>query len=454
MTFRQAVPGLLLIAGVVVSLLGQPALAAPIPIGAVASIAEMQGLNGVAAPVVQVLSYYPGLNRGGGLFVWNATSGDAPDGCTAFAPQKQAGQKGRWVRQLSGALDATMCGAYWDNVHDDAAALTRAFAAAAALRVNLNLPGGTAKVCSSVKAAHAVTVRGQGMSTNGASDPAPTLVNGTCIKSGWVFDITAPAGAGAMEAPKYYDMGIQAGSNSNPGGCIRWNDVAGGFVDGPGSQLYMMHPHAERIYCDMPAGDKVGFECSKCFNGDFSQNSTTGGKHGISLEGSDVMCIGCAGPNRFAYATDSLVRMVSHGTFGNMDRVVGNEILYPTDTHQRYDSFIYDATRSSTIEANHIEGIIPGVQSAIHVVGGFSHAIENNDIDVLTKIGTLGPAAAPHWLVAEGPFVNFSAFNNGCAGCILGPALFKNHSVDFNAGGVRQVITHGGNAVNGDAGFP
>jgi hypothetical protein len=216
----------------------------------------------------------------------------------------------------------------------------------------------------------------------------------------------------------------------------------------------MMHPHAERIYCDMPAGAKIGFECSKCFNGDISQNSTNGGKHGISLEGSDVMCIGCAGPNRFAYATDSLVRMVSHGTFGNLDRVVGNEILYPTDTHQRYDSFIYDATRSSTIEANHIEGIIPGVQSAIHVVGGFSHAIENNDIDVLAEIGAAGVKAAPHWLVTEGPFVNFRAFNNGCAGCILGPALFRNQSADFNAGGVRQIITHGGNAVNGDAGFP
>jgi hypothetical protein len=415
----------------------------------------MQGLKGAANPVVQVLSYYTGLNKGGGLFVWNAASGDAPDGCTIFPEQKTAaGQKGRWIRQLSGALDATMCGAYWDDSHDDAAALSRAFAVASNLRVTLSLPGGTGKVCSPVKAVRAVTVRGQGMSTNGDSGPAPTIVNGTCIKSGWVFSIVAPAGAGAMEAPKYYDMEIQAGSNSNPGGCIRWNDAAGGFVDGPGSQLYMMHPHAQRIWCDMPAGDKIGFECSKCFNGDFSQNSTTGGKHGISLEGSDVMCIGCAGPNRFAYATDSLVRMVSHGTFGNMDRVVGNELLYPTDTHQRYDSFIYDATRSSTIEGNHIEGIIPGVQSAIHVVGGFSHAIENNDVAVLTEIGALGPKSAPHWLVTEGPFVNFRAFNNGCEGCILGPALFRNHSPDFNAGGVRQVITHGGNAVNGDAGFP
>src|SRR6185503_17576296 len=292
MAIRQLIPGLLLLAGMI----GPAALAAPIPISAVASIAEMQGLNGVAMPVVQVLSYYPGLNRGGGLFVWNAASGDAPDSCTVFAPQKQAaGQKGRWVRQLPGALDATMCGAYWDNNHDDAAALTRAFAAASNLRVMLSLPGGAAKVCSSVKAAQGVSVHGQGMSTNGASTPGATLVNGTCIKSGWVFDITAPAGAGPMEAPKYYDMEIQAGSNSNPGGCIRWNDVRGGFVDGPGSQLYMMHPHAQRIWCDMPAGDKIGFECSKCFNGDFSLNSTTGGKHGISLEGSDVMCIGCAG---------------------------------------------------------------------------------------------------------------------------------------------------------------
>ena len=127
MTIRQAVLALFAIAG----LAGSSALAAPMPISAAASIAEMQGLNGAAAPVVQVLSYYPGLNRGGGLFVWNAASGDAPDSCTVFAPQKQAaGQKGRWIRQLSGALDATMCGAYWDNSHDDAAALTRAFAAA------------------------------------------------------------------------------------------------------------------------------------------------------------------------------------------------------------------------------------------------------------------------------------------------------------------------------------
>ena len=212
----------------------------------------------------------------------------------------------------------------------------------------------------------------------------------------------------------------------------------------------MMHPHAERIFCNQQTRQQVGLECSKCFDGDFSQNNIAAGNIGIALEGSDVMCIGCAGPNRIAYSTDSLIRLVAHGTFGNMDRVVGNEILYPTDSHTPYDSFIYDAAHSSTIEANHIEGIITGVQSAIHVVGGVSTAILNNDIDVL--VNTV--RAAPHWLIAEGPFVNFSAFNNGCGGCAMGPALFTNRSPNYNNAGVPQIITHGGNAANGDTGFP
>lgn len=426
--------------------------AAPAPVSAVDTVAEMQALDGARYPVVQVLSYHPGNGRGGGLFSWNAASTATPDECVTFSAQKAA-PKGRWVRQLSGMLDASMCGAWWDDHHDDAAALSRAFQAAAALRVGLSLPGGEAQVCSTVKAAGAVMVRGQGMSgTTGAS---PTVVNATCLKSGFVFEITSPKGGNSTEAPRYYDMEIVLARNDSPGGCIRWNRADGGFEDGANTQYYMMHPHAERIHCVMPGTQQIGLQCNKCFDGDFSQNDIGGGKTAIDLEGSDIMCIGCAGPNRVANSNDSLIRMVSHGTFGNMDRVVGNEILYPADNHQRYDSFIYDATRSSEIQGNHIEGIVSGLQSNIHVVGGFSHAIENNDVAGVVKITpVLGITPAPHWLVAEGPFVNFRAFNNGCEGCILSPALFRNHSQDFNAGGVRQTITHGGNASNGDLGFP
>ena len=424
------------------------AFAAPVPVSAVASIEEMQAQSGSGMHVVQVLSYHQGQNKGGGLFVWIPTVASAPDNCVTFAGNNTPA--GRWVRQLAGALDPTMCGAYWDGAHDDAAVLTHAFAVASALHVILSLPGGTAKVCSTVTTARAVTVRGQGMGTPGDTAPSPTIIDGSCMKTGWVFDIITPNGTTNFEAPKYYDMEIRTASTGNPGGCIRWNSIAGGFTDTPASQFYMMHPHAERIWCSQQTRQQVGLQCSKCFDGDFSQNNITAGSIGIALEGSDVMCIGCAGPNRISYATDSLIRLAAHGTFGNMDRIVGNELLYPTDSHAPYDSFIYDSARSSTIESNHIEGIVSGVKSAIHVVGGFSTAILNNDIDVLANTAS----AAPHWLVAEGPFVNFRAFNNGCGGCVLGPALFSNKSPTYNNGGVPQIITHGGNAANGDAGFP
>lgn len=419
--------------------------AAPMPLSAVASIEELQATGG-GAGAVMLLSYHAGLNRGGGLFVFQANSVSTPDGCTVLAA---GGGKGRWVRQLSGALDVTMCGAWWDNNHDDAAALSHAFQVAAGNHVTLSLPGGTGKVCSSVTAARGVIVRGQGMGTAGDTAGSPTVVNGSCMKGGWVFDFPTPKGTTNIEAPKYYDMEILTMGAAVAGGCIRWNTVEGGFTDNASSQYYMMHPHAERIYCNLQNRTQIGFLCAKCFDGDLSQNVVTNGKHGIALEGSDVMCIGCGGPNRISYTGDALIRLASHGSFGNMDRVVGNELLYPGDNHQRFDSFIYDSSLSSTIEANHIEGIVSGVQSAIHVAGGYSHTIMNNDVDVLASIGH----AAPHWLVAEGPFVNFRATNNGCGGCVLGPAQFTNRASSYN-GIVPQVITHGGNAANGDSGFP
>jgi hypothetical protein len=411
------------------------------------------GSNSAKTHILQVLSYHSGTNKGGGLFVWSPQSTSQPDNCTIFAASGVT--TGRWTRQLAGALDATMCGAWWDNSHDDAAALTIAFHVAALQRRTLTLPGGIGKVCSPVTPAAAVIVRGQGMGAFDAISDSPTLVDGSCMKSGWVFDLTTSKGSGLVESPKYYDMSIKTANNAAPGGCIRWNTPSGGFTDDPSSQHYMMNPYAARIFCHMqngPGNQQIGFECSKCFDGDFSQNNIVYGKTSIALEGSDVMCIGCAGPNRVSYSSDALIRLASHGTFGNMDRVVGNEILYPSDNHQRYDAFIYDASRSSTIESNHIEGIIAGVQSAIHVLGGFSHAVTDNDIDVLTKV----PDPAPHWLVAEGPFVNFRAFNNGAAGVLLGPAYFNGPASqpNFNLGGVRQIITHGGNASNGDSGFP
>src|SRR5260221_7447567 len=103
------------------------AFAAPVPVSALASIDEKQAQNGDTSHVLQVLSYHQGQSRGGGLFVWTSAATSAPDNCVTFAGK--GAPAGRWIRQLTGALDATMCGAYWDDAHDDAAVLTRAFAA-------------------------------------------------------------------------------------------------------------------------------------------------------------------------------------------------------------------------------------------------------------------------------------------------------------------------------------
>jgi hypothetical protein len=420
------------------------------PISAAASIEEMQGLAPGGA--VQMLSYHAGLNKGGGLFSWDGASNAGVDNCTIFAGK---GGPGRWIRQLSGPLDVTMCGAWWDNVHDDAAAVTHAFQVAAAVRRTLSLPGGTGKICSGVTAARGVIVRGQGMASGGIIASSPTTVNGMCMKSGWAFDMLAPNGSAAFEAPKYYDMSINMGSGAGPGGCIRFNSPQGGFTDTAATQNYMMHAHVERVYCELNNNVQnlqVGFQCSKCFESDFSQNEIYYGKHSIQLIGSDMTCIGCAGPNRVILAADSLIRMSAAGTFGNMNRVVANEILSPAEFGQRYDSFIYDNTRSSVIEGNHIEGNIKGVQSIIHLVQGFSHSVVDNDLDVFTA----GINPPPHWLVAEGPFVNVRVFNNGVAGVFLSPAYFNGPASqpNYSLGGVRQVITHGGNAGSGDSGFP
>ena len=187
------------------------ASAAPMPILAVTTIDEMPAQSGDATRALQVLSYHAGLNRGGGLFVWTPSSTATPDNCVTFAGK---GAAGRWTRQWTGPLEATMCGAYWDDIHDDAAVLTHAFAVASALHLSLNFPGGTTKVCSTVTAAPAVIVRGQGM----ANGPSPTTIDGSCMKTGWVFELTTPHGAMVVEAPKYYDMEIRTASTQNPGG--------------------------------------------------------------------------------------------------------------------------------------------------------------------------------------------------------------------------------------------
>lgn len=66
---------------------------------------------------VNVVGYYAGSTRGGGVFTWDAADVSAPNLCTVF--QGHDNSTGRWVRKFDGPLDVSMCGARQDGISDD-----------------------------------------------------------------------------------------------------------------------------------------------------------------------------------------------------------------------------------------------------------------------------------------------------------------------------------------------
>lgn len=425
----------------------------PANIPNIPSIAAMQAL-GAASPqyaTINLQSYYAGLNKGGGIFQWAAGSTATGDTCTIFAASGVS--TGRWIRQGINALDITMCGAYADGSHADQAAITQAgVVASTSPYKTVTLPGGHIIISSSITAATGVIYRGQGMGAPGATLPGQTWVDGATMTSGWVFDLTTPIGGATIEAPKFYDMTIYAPVGGTPsGGCIRWNSISGGFTNDASSQAAMLHPHAERIYCrgNGNVGNTViGMQCSKCFEGDISQSIIQFGATGVDFEGSDMMSFGGAGPNRIQTTNGYPVILQGHNTFGNRNLITGNEILYPNPATGTVGAMIYDAAGSSTIQSNHIESSgAPTITCIVDVAGGVDHSIVNNDITVVSPTNS--------WCV-DGDLPTLAIQNNGCSACSLPAALFPagGSHYFYNNGGIRQIITHGGNSPNADSGFP
>jgi hypothetical protein len=414
----------------------------------VPSIAALRAGNFLNSPSVQITSWYAGLNKGGGILTYDSTDTTTADNsCTVFVD----GASHRFKRPINGPLDVTMCGVKADGSTNDAAAFNLAYVAASTTPLKtLTAPCGTIKVNSTITTAQGVSIRGCGMGTASNSPLGQTKIDASALSVGWVFDINTPNGTTLFEAPKYYDMAIIAHqSDVNAGGCIRWNNIANGFTDDNTSQYYMLHPHAERIFCEVNSGlttQQIGIQCNKCFDGDISQSDVFFGAVGIDLEGSDIVSIGGAGGNRVQGAVSSLILLQQRGTFGNKDRVVGNELLYPTDFGQTVTCYICDNGESTVIDSNHIEGIIPTATSVIKIAAGYNHVIQNNDIDV---------AGAANWLWVDTDLTALTVTGNGCAGCILNVARFQAGTLYYyNNGGVRQIITHSGNNGNADSGFP
>ena len=407
---------------------GEVAWAAPQPVLAVASIAELKAADGARTPILQVTGYYSGSLLGGGLFVWQS-GGRPPDNCTVFAT---GNGKGAWVRRLEdGVLDVTLCGAHWDGASDDAEAISAAFTVASANGFSLSCPGGTGRIASTVAPAHFanVVLRCRGMA-------ASTL---TCaVEARPCFLFQNPAGPQAVQAPQIYDLGIVSGRMPHgPSVVIQYNSIGGGFRDDGTTQNYMMRPIVQRVQI---SGGGIGIQCSKCFDGDFSLDALSyQGRHGFDIEGSDWMSLGDAGSNRIERTGGPPIRLASHGTFGNGDLVSHNDILWPAPGVETY---VYSSARTTYLEKNFFEGATGGA-CEITIDTGAAHAVarDNHVTDRTVK----------NWLCVVPQLRQADFSDNQTTSHGQGPARFENKGA-WKDLFFRHAIVHSGNWS--EEGFP
>ena len=252
------------------------------------------------------------------------------------------------------------------------------------------------------------------------------------------FYLQNPKTLAEIEAPKFYDMTLRGNAGLV---MIQYNSIGGGFGDDAISQGYMMRPIVARVKTDYSA---IGLQCSKCMDGNFSQNTILGAVGvGIDLEGSDWMGVGDAGANRVANSGGYPIKAAFHGYFGNGNRIEHNDLLLPRSAAQAY---IWSSARSSMIRDNFMEGNTHGACEIQIVEGTLTTVVANNQVTDNT---------VKNWLCVE-PAIESGAFTgNNTTNIGQGPALFGHGNgalIYYNNAPLRQMIVH--NANWSEAGFP
>ena len=412
-----------------------PARAFAAPVTGLATIADLKALGPAAAanPSVQTQGYWR-TGVGGGAYAWDAAS--TANDCLHVAVNGLA--TGRYVLlPASGQLLPTQCGAWFDSSadgtqgHDDAAAWNATEISAARYGLIIGPVAGTSRVTKTI-------IAGVGVIHQGAGIDVEIIQCHDAIASSACFYLQNPKTLAEIEAPKFYDMTLKGNAGLV---MIQYNSIGGGFGDDAISQGYMMRPIVQRIKTDYSA---MGIQCSKCMDGDFSQNTILGAVGiGIDLEGSDWMGVGDAGANRVANSGGYPIKAAFHGYFGNGDRIEHNDLLLPNSTAQAY---VWNSARSSMIRDNFMEGNTHGACEIQIAEGALTVSVVNNQVTDNT---------VKNWLCVEPAIESGTFTGNNTTNIGQGPALFGKGSgamIYYNNAPLRQVIVH--NANWSEAGFP
>lgn len=438
-----------------------PCMAAnnPATLPVTATIASLKLIPVSAAPLypnIQVQDYY-GTGSGCPIqYKWNPSDSTADNGGTIINPTGNAGN-GRWNINLPPKSPVHTCvfGVKVDSTTNNATQLQAALTWAHNSGPNwVHIDGGGGRnninFATTLNPFQGELITGDGMGDD--TTAGNTLLNFTSA-SGWAFETLTPFpgfGLTSFESPKFRDLAITVGSSSNAGGCIRLNQIAGGFTDDNSSQQPMLNTELINITCqsgDIANNGRIGFQCSKCTEVMVKHIRFDGGLNGVDLEGVENGSIeNCRITNTY----DAAVKFVSHGTFGNLDTLSQCQLLAFQDHGQTIDSAVYDAARESSIANNFIEYFPASytLTQFIHLAGGFSANVSNNAI-------TGVPGGFP--LTVDGPYNSVTVIGNQSNGTVQNGVTYNNGNYFFSSSGigpVRQEIVHYGNSNNMDLGFP
>lgn len=402
--------------------------------------------------VVEVQGEFAAGDGGGGRMVWAAGSTATAEPCVTYAVSGLT--TGRWVRQLTNnRINLLGCGVKPDSTTDNTTALQAAMDATTTYLVpEVWCPATTGKIMftGTVNVPTGVTVRGQNATTvtvgqGGAVAGCQFLHTTSGAVPAFSTQTTLGATCPQVQGPSYYTFSIDLGSQSGDQG-IKLNDPAtANYTDSCSSgslgQSVLQSGTIQGVVFICQGRGSVGIGGSKIFNYSIRDNVSQFCDYPWQFDGSDNIDYQ---HNTVSNATMADLKLVGHGTFGNMFYAHNNTF---NSVYINAPYFIDSSYGQIIVDSNYFETQEPGGTAVINLNGQYDATIINNGIYVNTSL-------MPYWLQV-GQTMEHLHLENNWGGGASPPANFPSggYGYMYNAGGVPAYIT-GGMNESGNLGIP